>query len=155
MYIDRCVYNIYIHFQRFHILLKPRLKIKKPLPRPGFDPWVRKIPWRRKWQPTPVLLPGKFLGWRSLQGYSPWGPKELDTTERLHFHFLSCPRNENSINLYFQPLFLEFQTFIFDYVWENSACCLWILQPPQIELSYHTCHFTPFFFSQLMDSPST
>ena len=52
---------------------------------PRFDPWVRKIPWRRKWQPTPVLLPGKFHGWRCLVGYSPWGCKELDTTERLHF----------------------------------------------------------------------
>ena len=40
---------------------------------------------RRKWQPTPVLLPGKFHGQRSLVGYSPWGRKELDTTERLHF----------------------------------------------------------------------
>ena len=52
--------------------------------RPGFDPWVRKFPWRRKWQPTPVFLPGKSHGWRSLVGYSPWGRKELDTTERLH-----------------------------------------------------------------------
>ena len=52
--------------------------------RPEFDPWVRKIPWRRKWQPTPILLPGKFHGWRSLVGHSPWGCKELDTTERLH-----------------------------------------------------------------------
>ena len=34
--------------------------------RPGFDPWVRKIPWRRKWQPTPVLLPGESRGWKSL-----------------------------------------------------------------------------------------
>jgi len=42
---------------------------------------VGKIPWRRKWQPTPVLLPGKFHGWRRLVGYSPWGCKELDTTE--------------------------------------------------------------------------
>ena len=49
--------------------------------RPGFDPWVRKIPWRRKWQPTPVLLTGKFHGWKSLVGYSSWGPKELDITE--------------------------------------------------------------------------
>jgi len=40
--------------------------------------------WRRKWQPTPVLLPGKFHGWRSLVGYSPWGYKELDMTEQLH-----------------------------------------------------------------------
>ena len=39
----------------------------------GFDPWVRKIPWRRKWQLTPVLLPGKSHGQRSLGSYSPWG----------------------------------------------------------------------------------
>ena len=41
--------------------------------RPGFNPWVGKIPWKRKWQPTPVFLPGKFHGWKSLVGYSPWG----------------------------------------------------------------------------------
>ena len=46
-----------------------------------------KIPWRRKWHPTPVCLPGESHGWRSLVGYSPWGRKESDTTERLHFHF--------------------------------------------------------------------
>ena len=56
--------------------------------RRGLDPWVRTIPWRREWQPTLVLLPGKSLGWRSLGGYSLWGRQELDTTERLHFHFL-------------------------------------------------------------------
>ena len=50
----------------------------------GFDPWVEKILWRRKWQPTPVLLPGKSHGWKSLVGYSPWGCKESDTTEQLH-----------------------------------------------------------------------
>ena len=53
--------------------------------RPGFDPWVRKIPWRREWLPTPVLLHGEFHGQRSLGGYSPWGHKELDTTEWLFF----------------------------------------------------------------------
>ena len=42
---------------------------------------------RRQWHPTPVLLPGKFHGWRSLLGYSPWGHKESDMTERLHFLF--------------------------------------------------------------------
>ena len=47
----------------------------------------REDPWRRKWQSTPVLLPGKPHGWRSLVAYSPWGRKESDTTERLHFHF--------------------------------------------------------------------
>ena len=44
-----------------------------------FDPWVRKTPWRRKWQPTPVFLPGKSLGQRSLVGYSPWGSKKSQT----------------------------------------------------------------------------
>ena len=62
---------------------------------------------RRQWHPTPVLLPGKSLGWRSLVGWSPWGHKESDTTERLYFHFslsrigegngnplqCSCPEN--------------------------------------------------------------
>ena len=52
-----------------------------------FKPWVGKISWRRKWQPTPVFLPGKSHGWRSLVGYSPWGRKEWDKTEQLHFHF--------------------------------------------------------------------
>ena len=46
-----------------------------------FDPWDEKIPWSRKWQPTPVCLLRKFYGQRILVGYSPWGPKELDTTE--------------------------------------------------------------------------
>ena len=41
--------------------------------------------WRRKWQPTPVFLPGESQGWRSLVGYSPWGRKEWDTTELLQF----------------------------------------------------------------------
>ena len=49
------------------------------------------INWRRQWQPTPVLLPGKSHGWRSLVGYSPCGHEESDTTERLHFQFsFSC-----------------------------------------------------------------
>ena len=44
--------------------------------------------WRRTWQPTPVLLPGKSHGWRSLGGYSPWGYKESETTEGLHFLYI-------------------------------------------------------------------
>ena len=51
--------------------------------RPGFGPWVRKFPWRRKWQPTPVFLPGEFYGQRSPAGYSSWSRKESDTTEQL------------------------------------------------------------------------
>ena len=51
--------------------------------RPRFDPWVRKIPCRRKWQPTLVFLSEKSHRQRSLVGYSPWGCKELDMTEQL------------------------------------------------------------------------
>ena len=61
-----------------------RLKRPPECQRPGFDPWVGKIPWRRKWQPTPVFLPGESHGWRSLVDYSPWGHKESDMTKRLH-----------------------------------------------------------------------
>ena len=43
--------------------------------------------WRRQWQPTPVLLPGKSHGRKSLLGYNPWGCEESGTTEQLHFHF--------------------------------------------------------------------
>ena len=46
-----------------------------------YDLWVRKIPWRRAWQPTPVFLPGESHGQGSLEGYSPWGRKESDMTE--------------------------------------------------------------------------
>ena len=49
----------------------------------GFDTWVGKIPWGRKWQSTPVFSPGKSHGQRSPVGYSSWGHKELDTTEQL------------------------------------------------------------------------
>ena len=65
-----------------------RLRIRE------FDLWVR------QWHPTPVLLPGKSHGWRSLVGCSPWGREELDTTELLHFPFsLSCigEGNDNSL----------------------------------------------------------
>ena len=51
--------------------------------RPGFDPWVGKISWRREWQPMPVFLAGEFHGQRSLAGYSSWGRKESDVTEQL------------------------------------------------------------------------
>ena len=52
--------------------------------RPGFNPWAEKIPWRRVWQPTAVFLPGEFHGQRSLEGYSPWVRKELDTIDQLN-----------------------------------------------------------------------
>ena len=63
------------------------------LKRPSFNPWVRKTPWRRKWQPTPVFLSGESHGQRSLVGYSPWHSKESDTTEKLSIHILVLALN--------------------------------------------------------------
>ena len=90
IYITIVIYNsiyiyIYIHIHTHtHTYLSTSgfpstsgVKICLPSRRHGFDPWVRKIPWRRKWQPTPVFLPRQFRGQRSLAGYSPWGCKEL------------------------------------------------------------------------------
>ena len=70
--------------------------------RPGFDPWVRKMPWRSEWPLTPVCLPGKSHGQRSLVGYSPCGHKETDTSEQLihtpHYRILSHRIHEGSSN---------------------------------------------------------
>ena len=56
--------------------------------RPGFNPWVRKIPWRKEWQPVLVFLPGVSHGWKSLGGYSPEGHKEPDMTDCTHTDML-------------------------------------------------------------------
>ena len=71
--------------------------------RPRFDPWVRKIPWRREWLPTPVSLPGEFHGQRSLADCSPWGRRESDKTEQLtlslfFFFFLHSLETPDSYN---------------------------------------------------------
>ena len=62
-----------------------RLSGKESACKCRFDPWLRNIPWRRAWRPILVFLPGEHHRQRSLVGYSPWGCKESDTTERLHF----------------------------------------------------------------------
>ena len=51
-----------------------------------FNPWVRKIPWRREWQPIPIFLPGESHGQRRLVGYSPWGHQESNTPEATNAH---------------------------------------------------------------------
>ena len=72
----------------------PRTKAK--VRRCGFNPLVGKIPWRRKWQPIPVFLPGKSHGQRSLAGYSPWDHKESDVTKRLSVHNKGGNSNSNN-----------------------------------------------------------
>ena len=64
--------------------------------RPGFNPWVGKIPWKRKWQPTSVLLPGELHGKSGLAGSCPWGHKGSDTTDQLT-HTQTYKDHKNSI----------------------------------------------------------
>ena len=66
-----------------------------------FYPWIGKILWRRKWKPTPVLLPGKSHGQRSVVGYSPWGRKESDMTERFLFTSIHTPCSSDTELLIF------------------------------------------------------
>ena len=62
--------------------------------RPESNPWVAKILWRRAWQPTPIFLPGEFYEERSLEGYSLWGHKELDTSDLACTHTSISKRTE-------------------------------------------------------------
>ena len=93
---------------------------------PWFDPWVGEIPWRRKWQPTPVFLPGESHGQRTLVGYSPQGCKELDTTERLHFThcYLTilwiCFFLASSYSPYFLAFVLTYKYFVKHMAVENE-----------------------------------
>ena len=91
-----------IHAQRTSLVAQ----MVKRLPtvwRLGFNPWVWKVSWRRKWQPSPGFLPGKSHGQRSLVGYRPWGCKELDTTEQLHFQFSSVQFSRSVVSDSLRP----------------------------------------------------
>ena len=67
----------------------------------GSIPGSGRFPWRRKWQPTPVFLPGESHGRRSLVSYSPRGRKESDTTERLHFNLMKVKEESEKVWLKF------------------------------------------------------
>ena len=74
---------------RWHYWQRARLSMHETYRRPGFDPWVRKIPWRRKWPPTPVFLPGKFHGQRSLGLQSMMQQKVRHNWVYTHTHKVS------------------------------------------------------------------
>ena len=71
-----------------------------------FSPRVRKLPWRRKWQPTPVFLPGKSHRQRSLAGYSPWDCQESDMTDPMSAHTHTHTRRHS-----FKPKVPEIQRY--------------------------------------------
>ena len=85
--------------------------------RARLNPWVGKILWRRKWQTTPLFSPGKSHGWRNLTGHSPWGRKELDTTEQLHFTSLHFWIFGGTLeNLWGNFMFMHAETIIQRYI---------------------------------------
>ena len=126
----------------------------------GSISWVRKIPRRRKWQPTPVFLPGESHGQRSLVGYSPRGRKESDMTEQLHFHFhfiyikvvatlcptlcnlIGCSMPHSSVHLISQARILEWVAILTQESnphllhWEADSL---LLNHQQTLISLHRC----------------
>ena len=78
------MYGIYKYLYKVRASLIAQLvKYLPAMQETRFNSWVKKIPWRRKWEPTPAFLPGESHGQRSLAGYSPRGLKELDMTEDI------------------------------------------------------------------------
>ena len=96
-------------------------QVKNPLAmqETQFDSWVGKIPWRREQLCTPVFWPGELHGKRSLAGYSPWGHKELDTTERLSLSFTFNEFSPNSSGGFTYTLF----TFLLRHTKEIFLSC--------------------------------
>ena len=84
-----------------------------------FDHWVGKILWRRKWEPTPVFLPGKSHGQRSLTGYSPWGCRKLETTLWLRTHIYTSPHFWTSL-----PSFPSHPSRSSRNTKQSSLCCV-------------------------------
>ena len=80
---DKLVINLSLEASQMVLVVKNPSAIAGKCKRCGFDPWIGKIPWKRKWQPTPIFLPEKSYGQRGLAGYSPWDHRELDTREQL------------------------------------------------------------------------
>ena len=128
------------------------LSVKESTWRHRFDPWLGKIPWRRKWQPTPVFLPGKSHGPRNLVGYSPWGHKRvwhdlatkqqcaLFTNEKhgiqQNKNLTNClpPSEQQSLNS--RPISILFFFFFFS-ILHDTVClqhCIFIGLPSQSEI---------------------
>ena len=97
-----------------------------------FNAWVAKIPWRKKWWPTQIFLPGKSHGQRSLAGYSPWGCKESDTTEWLTLSFSLLV----IWGLLLGPLYQNLLTWSPPVLWlyPNDKSCLQPKPPSSIQI---------------------
>ena len=99
--------------------------------RHGFNPWIGKIPWRRKWQPAPVFLPGKSQGQGSLVSFSPWGHKESDITECAHTIVLCIFVNEH-VNMLYIYLYLPWDAALPSWATEEGQVFVVIHQTVQL-----------------------
>ena len=111
-------------------------------PRPGFDSWVGKISWRRKWQPTLVFLSGKSHGWRSLVGYSPWGPKDHTYWDGIikESENNKCYSGCGKIRTY---IYSWWECKMVPWIWKTTWQCLEILKmsflwPGNLQLGTHS-----------------
>ena len=109
--------------------------------KPMFSPWAGKIPWRRKWQPTPIFFPGRWYGQSKLVGYIPWGCKDSDRTEWLNnkicwglFCVLLCHTLENVLCI------LERNVF-----WVFLDAVYWGYQLSPAGVSWHLGLLLPFY----------
>ena len=84
-------YMCFTGLPRWHSSKKKSIYQCRRPKRGRFNPWVKKIPWSRKWQPTPVFLPGKFYGQRSWAGCGSQGLEESDVAERGSTHLVTAP----------------------------------------------------------------
>ena len=130
------LFEIQFEFRRTSLVAQTVKCLSTKCGRPGFYPWVGKICWKRKWQSTPVLLPGKSHGQMSLISYNPWGHKESDTTERLHFtSFKFRESDTSSFVLYSQDCFGSSRSFL-------APCCFRIF----LLLLFYLCENTTLGF---------
>ena len=136
VYLNKSVWHFYISksislqafFKKFETTSKPSgcgsgyaypyffcfpisgLRLVKNLPR--FDPWVGKIPWRREWQPTPVLLPGEFHGQRSLAGYSPWDCRVRHDLATFYFTFITSTKSEDKLSTKWETTHIRYISWL-------------------------------------------
>ena len=96
--------------------------------RPGFSCWVGKILWRRKWQPTPIFLPGKFHGQRRLASYSTWGSKESDMTKWLthtHIHTQCSISHKKERKMLFAVTWMDLEIIVLSEVNQRKTNTIW------------------------------
>ena len=138
---ERQVAVSWITYQAFQVA-----QVVKNLPalwETRFSPWVGKIPWKRKWQPTPVYLPGKSHGQRSLGGYSPRGHKELDMTEHTnHLPWEKKAQCYSSFLCFFFFRLFVLKKSVLKYGVHKVYCySLLVLSPTSISHHVPTCNY--------------